>query len=129
MRRTLSDHRRLGAWAVGLASSPNMRSNMTQRLGGAVDELRIITDDFDRARQRAGLSREQALQRYDASADEFLDGRGLSMGRRSPAMSSSAPTSSAIQNADAVERLPALPTISTATSAPARSRISSRRCR
>ncbi len=48
-------------------------------MGGAVDELRIIVDDFDRGAASFGLTREQALLRYSISPDEFINDRGLSM--------------------------------------------------
>ncbi len=78
MRRTLSI---LGGLALGFgfAQFPEYAQQYEQRLGGAVDELRIIVEDFDRGATSFGLTREEALQRYAASPDEFLIDRGLSM--------------------------------------------------
>ena len=78
MRRALSI---LGGLALGFgfAQFPEYAQQYEQRLGGAVDELRIIVDDFDRGAASFGLSREDALLRYAASPDEFLQDRGLSM--------------------------------------------------
>jgi hypothetical protein len=78
MRRMLAT---VGGLALGLCFSqfPEYAQQYEQRLGGAVDELRIITSEFDSAAQTAGLSRDQAFQRYEASPDSFLAGRGVSM--------------------------------------------------
>jgi hypothetical protein len=78
MRRALSV---LGGLALGFgfAQFPEYAQQYEQRLGGAVDELRIIVDDFDRGAAAFGLSREDALLRYAASPDEFINDRGLSM--------------------------------------------------
>jgi hypothetical protein len=78
MRRALSI---LGGLVLGFgfAQFPEYAQQYEQRLGGAVDELRVIVDDFDRAATAFGLSREDALLRYAVSPDEFLIDRGLSM--------------------------------------------------
>jgi hypothetical protein len=80
MRRTL-------AFIVGILSAalfgqfPEYAQQYEQRLGGAVDELRIIAADFDRAAESAGLTRQAALERYGATGDEFVAGRGVAMAR------------------------------------------------
>lgn len=78
MRRALSI---LGGLALGFgfAQFPEYAQQYEQRLGGAVDELRIIVDDFDRGAASFGLSREDALLRYALSPDDFIVDRGLSM--------------------------------------------------
>ena len=78
MRRTLAI---LGGVVAGLCLSqfPEYAQQYTQRLGGAVDELRIITQDFDNAASEAGLTRQAAIARYTATGDEFVAGRGRSM--------------------------------------------------
>lgn len=78
MRRTLST---LGGLALGIALSqfPEYAQQYVQRLGGAVDELRIIVEDFDRDAASAGLTRDEALGRYAGSADAFIIDRGTSM--------------------------------------------------
>src|SRR5690606_31307549 len=63
MRRALSIVGGL-ALGFGFAQFPQYAQQYEQRLGGAVDELRIIVDDFDRGAASFGLTREQALLRY-----------------------------------------------------------------
>ncbi|MDB5507475.1 MAG: hypothetical protein JWR75_2113 [Devosia sp.] len=108
MRRTLGA---IGGIALGLVLSqfPEYAQQYTQRLGGAVDELKIITEDFDRAANAGGLSREEALARYDLSLDEFLANRGASMQATFVRYSMLTDTLTEIQNASAVERLQHLP--------------------
>ena len=67
------------ALAVMLSQFPEYAQQYTQRLGGAVDELRVITEDFDRAAEAGGLNRAEAIERYSVSNDDFLAGRGTSM--------------------------------------------------
>lgn len=78
MRRTVSV---LGgvALAVLFGQFPEYAQQYVQRLGGAVDELRIITAEFDRGAAEAGLSRETALDRYEGVGDSFVAGRGIAM--------------------------------------------------
>jgi len=78
MRRTLAV---VGGFALGLCFSqfPEYAQQYEQRLGGAVDELKAIVTDFDRDAQRFGLTRQEALQRYAVSPDDFLIARGTSM--------------------------------------------------
>ena len=80
MRRMLAT---VGGLALGLCFSqfPEYAQQYEQRLGGAVDELKILVDDFDADAQRFGLNRHDALQRYNSSHDEFLVARGSSMQR------------------------------------------------
>jgi hypothetical protein len=80
MRRTLAV---LGGLALGVALSqfPEYAQQYTQRLGGAVDELAIITADFDRGASDAGLTRAEALKRFAGVSDNFIVGRGQSMER------------------------------------------------
>ncbi len=80
MRRTLSVIGGLGL-AVLTSQFPEYAQQYEQRLGGAVNELRIIVADFDTDAQKFGLSREQALAHYAASPDGFLVARGASMSR------------------------------------------------
>ena len=128
MRRSLS---LLGGAALGVALSqfPEYAQQYTQRLGGAVDELRVITTEFDSAAANAGMSRAQALVHYQDSTDQFLAGRGASMGATFARYAQLSVTLAEIKGADAVERLKFCRNISTATSAPAPSTTSSRRCR
>jgi len=80
MRRTLAVLGGLGLAAV-FAQFPEYAQQYEQRLGGAVDELRIIVADFDADAQKFGLSRQEALHHYAVSPDAFLVTRGTSMAR------------------------------------------------
>jgi len=102
-----------GAGGIGLAlvlsQFPEYAQQYTQRLGGAVDELRVITEDFDRAAEAGGLDRAQALERYNASNDAFLAGRGTSMTATFQRYDQLSETLLRIEGAGPVERLQALP--------------------
>lgn len=80
MRRILSA---LGGLVLGvlLSQFPEYAQQYTQRLGGAVDELRVLTEEFDGAATQAGLTRQQALTRYQQVGDAFVAGRGAAMDR------------------------------------------------
>jgi hypothetical protein len=108
MRRMLSV---LGGLALGLVLSqfPEYAQQYTQRLGGAVDELRIITAEFDAAAGAAGLTREAAIQRYTAANDTFIEGRGQSMQRTFTRYAELSAMLEKIRGADAAERVTLLP--------------------
>jgi len=108
MRRTLGV---IGGLGLGLVLSqlPEYAQQYTQRLGGAVDELRIITAEFDAAATAAGMTRETALGRYAAASDDFLQGRGVSMQRTFARYEELSATLERIRGADAVQRLTLLP--------------------
>jgi hypothetical protein len=65
-----------GLMAVGASQAPEFAQQYTQRLGGAVDELRAIVRDFDADARRNGLSRENGLARLESSSDRFAADRG-----------------------------------------------------
>jgi len=71
--------------AVGLtggmlfSQAPEFAQQYRQRIGGAIDELRIIVDDFTKQAANHRLDRQQALEVYARSTDDFLRDRGLSM--------------------------------------------------
>lgn len=102
-----------GAGGIGLAivlsQFPEYAQQYTQRLGGAVDELRVITEEFDRAAEAGGLDRTAALARYNASNDDFLAGRGTSMTATFQRYDMLNQTLTQIQGAGPVERLQSLP--------------------
>ena len=108
MRRMIAGIGGLGL-ALVLSQFPEYAQQYTQRLGGAVDELRVITEDFDRAAAEGGLDRATALGRYEASNDDFLAGRGSSMTATFQRYDQLSTTLARIQNADAIERLQSLP--------------------
>jgi hypothetical protein len=70
---------------VGLAGgtlfsqAPEFAQQYRQRIGGAIDELRIIVDDFTKQATDHHLDRQQALDAYTRSPDDFLRDRGISM--------------------------------------------------
>ena len=97
------------ALAASLSQFPEYAQQYTQRLGGAVDELRVITEDFDRAAQAGGMDRQAALARYNASSDSFLAGRGDSMAQTFARYADLSETLARIQGAGPVERLQSLP--------------------
>ena len=97
------------ALAVILSQFPEYAQQYTQRLGGAVDELRVITEDFDRAAAEGGLDRQQAIARYSVSNDEFLAGRGTSMQATFMRYDTLSRTLADIQGAGPVERFQSLP--------------------
>jgi hypothetical protein len=80
MRRSVA---LLGGVVLALVASqfPEYAQQYTQRLGGAVDELRTITTAFDSEAAAAGLTRDQAIARYTGSSDSFLKRQGGSMTR------------------------------------------------
>jgi Protein of unknown function (DUF2937). len=108
MRRMIAGIGGLGL-ALVLSQFPEYAQQYTQRLGGAVDELRVITEDFDRAAAEGGLDRAEALGRYEASNDDFLAGRGTSMTATFQRYDQLSATLARIENADAIERLQSLP--------------------
>ena len=108
MRRIIAGVGGLGL-AIALSQFPEYAQQYTQRLGGAVDELRVITEDFDRAAAEGGLDRASALGRYEASNDDFLAGRGGSMTATFQRYEQLSTTLARIQNAGAIERFQSLP--------------------
>src|SRR5215217_3313323 len=108
MRRMIAGIGGLGL-ALTLSQFPEYAQQYTQRLGGAVDELRVITEDFDRAALAGGLDRSAALARYNASNDDFLAGRGSSMTATFQRYDKLRETLAQIQNAGPIERFQSLP--------------------
>ena len=108
MRRIVAGIGGLGL-AVALSQFPEYAQQYTQRLGGAVDELRIVTEKFDHDATEAGLDRQQALTRYESSSDDFLAGRGNSEAANFARYEQLGATLARIQNANAVERFQMLP--------------------
>lgn len=65
--------------AVAVSQVPEYTQQYAQRLGGAIDELTAIIERFDEDASASGLSRQEGLERYLASSDEFIADRGQSM--------------------------------------------------
>ncbi len=108
MRRILSV---IGGLVLGasLSQFPEYAQQYEQRLGGAVDELRIIIADFDAAATNFGLTREQALERYQATGDDFIKGRGRSMAETLRRYDMLSATLAEIEGANGWERFANLP--------------------
>lgn len=108
MRRIIAGVGGLGL-ALALSQFPEYAQQYTQRLGGAVDELRVITEEFDRSATDGGLTRAAALERFNASNDDFLAGRGGSMTATFQRYEQLNTTLLRVQGAGPVERLQSLP--------------------
>lgn len=67
------------AGAASAAQFPAYSDQYAQRLGGAIDELRTVVEDFDKTAQASDLSRETALRQMTGTA--FLEGRQSDMRR------------------------------------------------
>lgn len=73
---------RILALAIGLFSAlsasqlPEFGQQYRQRLGGAIDELRRVSNRFDEDAKAAGLTHEEAIKRLVADADLFVRRRG-----------------------------------------------------
>ena len=65
--------------AALLSQAPEFAQQYRQRLGGALDELRVVVADFARDAANASLSRDDAVGRMRTSADGFVRDRGSSM--------------------------------------------------
>ncbi|MEZ2129069.1 MULTISPECIES: DUF2937 family protein [unclassified Sinorhizobium] len=65
--------------ALTFSQAPEFSQQYRQRLGGALDELRVIISDFDDEARRYNLDRDQALALYDSSREDFIRARGSSM--------------------------------------------------
>lgn len=104
MRRTLAVLGGIGL-ALGFSQFPEYAQQYEQRLGGAVNELSIVVADFDRDAQRFGLSRDEALKRYEVSPDDFLSARGVSMERTLKRYVELGGALQDLQNAGPLERL------------------------
>lgn len=53
---------------VAASQFPEYTQQYVQRLGGAVDELRLVAADFDQSAQGVGLTRQQALESMTGNA-------------------------------------------------------------
>ena len=95
--------------AVVLSQFPEYAQQYTQRLGGAVDELRREVEQFDAQALAGGLTRAEALDRYSASNDEFLAGRGVSMAGTIQRFEYLSTTLEQVQGAGPIERFQQLP--------------------
>jgi len=58
---------------------PEFAQQYRQRIGGALQELDTIVEQFDADAERNRLTRQAALETYQRSPDTFLRDRGISM--------------------------------------------------
>jgi hypothetical protein len=65
-----------GIMAALASQAPEFAQQYNQRLGGAVDELRAVVQQFDADAQRNGLNRQQGLTRLQTAPDGFIAARG-----------------------------------------------------
>lgn len=67
----------LALLVAGLASQlPEFTQQYSQRLGGAIDELRGLIARFDQEAANQSLSRQQGIVRLEANPDPLAQGRG-----------------------------------------------------
>jgi hypothetical protein len=67
------------AGAVVFSQAPELTQQYRQRLGGAIDELTTIIQNFDEQANHAGLERQAALNIYALSPEQFLRSQGDSI--------------------------------------------------
>jgi hypothetical protein len=66
----------LGLAGLGLVSqTPEFVQQYSQRLGGALDELHQVVNDFDQDAARSGLVRDDALEEMRSASTRFLRDR------------------------------------------------------
>lgn len=85
---------------------PEYSQQYVQRLGGAVDELRLVADDFDKSAEAVGFTREQALASMDGNA--FQIRRKADMQRVFDRLARLGAHYAALRDADALSRLRAI---------------------
>jgi hypothetical protein len=62
--------------AIAAAQFPELAQQYRQRLGGAIDEVRVVVERFDTDAATNQLNREQALTRLAESSDDVVRRRG-----------------------------------------------------
>jgi len=67
------------AGALSLSQAPEFSQQYRQRLGGAMEELARVVIDFDEDAAKNGLTRDEALDVYQKSNEQFLKDRGVRM--------------------------------------------------
>jgi Protein of unknown function (DUF2937) len=68
-----------GLGAVAASQAPEFSQQYAQRLGGALDELKVVVGHFDQDAAKSGLTREDGLKRLETASDTFVVARGQSM--------------------------------------------------
>lgn len=64
---------------VATSQAPEFAQQYRQRLGGAVEELRTVAENFDKDAESSNLSREEAIRELRRSNNRFSRDRGTSM--------------------------------------------------
>lgn len=82
---------------------PEYSQQYVQRLGGAVDELRLVTEDFDKSARASSMTRDAALASMKGS--EFLDRRRADMTRIFGRFERLKQHYAALRDASAIDRL------------------------
>jgi hypothetical protein len=89
--------------ACSMSQFPEYSQQYVQRLGGAVDELTTVVQDFDQSAQVTGQDREDAL--LSMQGTEFLSRRQDDMRRTITRQEELTENYAALQDASAFERL------------------------
>lgn len=66
---------------IFFSQAPEFAQQYRQRIGGALDELKILISEFDAQANHNGLDRQSALAIYSASPETFLRSQGDAMRR------------------------------------------------
>jgi len=66
---------------IFFSQAPEFAQQYRQRVGGALDELKIIISEFDAHANHNGLDRQSALSVYSRSSEAFLRNQGDAMRR------------------------------------------------
>ena len=67
------------AGAALLSQSPEIAQQYRQRLGGALEEMRTVVEEFDKDAEASSLSRDEVLKTMQQSPDQLVRDRGTSM--------------------------------------------------
>jgi len=68
-------------FGIFTSQAPEFAQQYSQRLGGAIDELRVVIADFEEDARSNGMAAKEALETWGQSADSFLRDRAESMQR------------------------------------------------
>ncbi len=66
---------------IFFSQAPEFAQQYRQRIGGALDELKIIISEFDAQANHHGLDRQAAINIYSRSPETFLRNQGEAMRR------------------------------------------------
>jgi hypothetical protein len=90
------------------AQAPEFAQQYHQRLGGAVDQLRLVVQQFDSDARRSGLDRAGGLQRMATATDDFQRRRAESMSATIDRFTRLENQKQAMQAEDVVSRVAAM---------------------